>query len=293
MNSFDEKNPVSISGILIAVVLAAIAFAVVPGALTFVFGSSQTSWPIFTLVLLLASLQGFYIVQPNTARVLTLLGRYVGTDQKQGLRWTLPFLIARLEVSQRLRNFESATSKVNDAAGNPIEIAGVIVWRVNSPANSVFGVEDVADYVAMQGEAAIRALANAYPYGGAGQEAAATLTLQSNPNEIGDVLKGDMSSRVDAVGVEVIDARLSHLAYAPEIAAAMLQRQQADALLDAREIIVDGAVGIVGMALEQLESKDVVQLSDAQKAALVSNLLVVLSGDRTPQPVIQTGAPSD
>lgn len=293
MNSFHEKNPVSISGILILVVLVAGAFGIVPGAMAMVYGSSNSAWPFIAVIAWLIGLQGFYIVQPNTARVLTLLGRYVGTDSKQGLRWTLPLLMSRLQVSQRLRNFESATSKVNDAAGNPIEIAGVIVWRVNSPANSVFGVEDVADYVAMQGEAAIRALANAYPYGGAGQETSAALTLQSNPNEIGDVLKRDMSARVDAVGVEVIDARLSHLAYAPEIAAAMLQRQQADALLDAREIIVDGAVGIVGMALEQLESKDVVQLSEEQKAALVSNLLVVLSGDRTPQPVIHSGAPHD
>ena len=258
----------------------------------FVFGPSRPVWPFLAVAVLLAALPGFYIVQPNTARVLNLLGRYVGTDTRQGLRWTIPLVISRQEVSQRLRNFESTISKVNDATGNPIEIAGVIVWRVKSPANSVFGVENVADYVAMQGEAAIRALANAYPYGSVGQETAAALTLQSNPSEVGDVLMRDMSSRVDAVGVEVVDARLSHLAYAPEIAAAMLQRQQADALIDAREIIVDGAVGIVGMALEQLSSKDVVHLSDEQKAALVSNLLVVLSGDRTPQPVIQSGAPT-
>lgn len=289
MQNYPEKKPISLPGLPMLFLIGAVLLWTIVDFTRLLSGDRGSALVVVSGLVFLASLPGFYIIQPNTSRVLTLLGRYAGSDSRQGLRWTIPFLIMRQSVSQRLRNFESATSKVNDAVGNPIEISGVIVWRIDSPANSVFGVEDVSEYVAMQGEAAIRSLANSYPYGGVGKAGVETITLQSNPNEICKKLKADMLDRVKSVGVDIVDARLSHLAYAPEIAAAMLQRQQADALIDAREVIVDGAVGIVGMALEQLKQQNVANLTDDQKAALVSNLLVVLSGDRTPQPVIQSG----
>lgn len=297
MKHFKEKWPLSISGYLILLTVLGgggwLVFRVLTepsGPQVGMFGIPQivlVSVPFFVVILIMMS--GFYIVQPNTAKVLTFLGRYVGTDSRQGLRWTLPVFISKQDVSQRLRNFESAKSKVNDATGNPIEIAGVIVWRITRPASAVFNAVDVGNYVAIQGEAAIRTLASSYPYGSSRHTKSGEITLLSHPNEITEKLRNDLRERVAEVGVDIVDARISHLAYAQEIAAAMLQRQQADALVDAREVIVDGAIGMVQMALTQLKEKNIVDLTASEKSALVSNLLVVLSGDRTPQPVVQVG----
>lgn len=300
MKQFKEKWPLSISGyVMLLLVLGgggwlAYSVAAQQVALPFGIGGVAPVWLVLgpLVLVFLIMLSGFYIVQPNTAKVLTFLGRYVGTDRRAGLRWTIPVFIAKQNVSQRLRNFESAKSKVNDATGNPIEIAGVIVWRITQPASAVFGADDVGYYVAIQSEATIRALASSYPYGSSRHTEAGEITLLSHPNEITAKLREDLQERVSEVGVEIVDARISHLAYAQEIAAAMLQRQQADALVDAREVIVDGAIGMVDMALSQLKEKNIVDLKPAEKAALVSNLLVVLSGDRTPQPVVQAGASS-
>lgn len=285
MKTIAERRPLSISGYLVLVLIGLALFFAVPSLLN---QHLLLGLPLVLVALVAAS--GFYLVQPNTARVLTLLGNYAGTDKSDGLRWTIPVLVGRQDVSLRLRNFESTQSKVNDANGNPIEIAGVVVWRVTQPAASVFGVDAAAEFVAMQGEAAIRGLASAYPYGGARDKAAGGLTLLGHPTEIAEALKVALQERVADAGVEIVEARLTHLAYAPEIASAMLQRQQADALLDAREVIVEGAVGLVETALSQLESRDIVKLTDDQRAALVSNLMVVLSGDQKAQTVIPAGA---
>lgn len=286
MKSVAERAPLSVSGYVVLPVLALVAAA----SGTALLSPTLPLLGIAGVILSAVSLTGFYLIQPNTAKVLTLLGNYAGTDKADGLRWTLPILVGRTTVSLRLRNFESTQSKVNDANGNPIEIAGVIVWRVTRPAASVFGVDEAAAFVAMQSEAAIRGLASAYPYGGARDKATGGLTLLGHPTEIAEALKQALQDRVEDAGVDIVEARLTHLAYAPEIASAMLQRQQADALLDAREVIVEGAVGLVETALGQLETRDIVKLSDDQRASLVSNLMVVLSGDQKAQTVIPAGA---
>lgn len=290
LQTISERAPLSVSGYLFLIFPAAVLICLTLALLNGVDLEDLLSFglPLLVIASLLSS--GFYIVQPNTARVLTFLGRYAGTDANQGLRWTIPVLIGRQHVSMRLRNFESARSKVNDATGNPIEIAGIVVWRVTSPAASVFGVDDAAQYVSIQSEAAIRALASSYPYGSARHLQTGDLTLLGHPGEIADRLKDALQERVSDAGVDIIEARISHLAYAPEIAAAMLQRQQADALVDAREVLVEGAVGIVEMALARLQEREIVELSLEQKSALVANLLVVLSGEGSAQPVIQAGA---
>lgn len=230
---------------------------------------------------------GFYMVQPNQGKVLQFFGRYAGTDRNHGLRWANP-LYGKKNVSLRVRNFESGRLKVNDANGNPIEIAAVIVWRVVDTAEAVFEVENYENYVTIQSEAALRNLATSYPYEEHGEDD--RLTLRSNANEIAHKLKEEVHERLQKAGVEVMEARLSHLAYAPEIAQAMLQRQQASAVLGARKIIVQGAVGIVSAALEQLKALEVVDLDAERKAAMVSNLLVVLCGEQGARPVINAGS---
>ncbi|MEP3635912.1 MAG: SPFH domain-containing protein [Paracoccaceae bacterium] len=285
MKSIDERHPVSVTGYVVATVLVFVNFIALPMLLT----ERAVIVPLLVLILSGISLTGFYLIQPNTAKVLTFLGNYVGTDKSWGLRWTIPIFVGRQSVSLRLRNFESTQSKVNDATGNPIEIAGVIVWRVTRPASSVFGVDNAVEFVAMQGEAAIRGLASSYPYGGARDKELGGLTLLGHPTEIAEALKQTLQARVEEAGVEIVEARLTHLAYAPEVASAMLQRQQADALLDAREAIVEGAVGLVETALRQLETREIDQLNDDQRAALASNLMVVLSGDQKAQIVIPAG----
>lgn len=229
---------------------------------------------------------GFYMVQPNQGKVLQLFGQYAGTDRRNGLRWANP-LYSKRSVSLRVRNFESGRLKVNDANGNPIEIAAVIVWKVVDTAEAVFEVDDYENYVTIQSEAALRNLATSYPYEHDMDDD--RLSLRSDSNAIAQKLKAEVQDRLQKAGVDVLEARLSHLAYAPEIAQAMLQRQQASAVLSARKIIVQGAVGMVGDALEQLSAQGVVELDNERRAAMVSNLLVVLCGDQQAKPVINAG----
>ncbi len=231
---------------------------------------------------------GFYKVGPNQGKVLQLFGRYIGTDRTTGLRWANPFY-GHQKISLRVRNFESGKLKVNDANGNPIEIGAVIVWRVVDTAEAMFEVDNYENYVNIQSESALRNLATSYPYEDHGDDGKG-LTLRSNGNDIAHKLKAEVHERLQKAGVEVMEARLSHLAYAPEIAQAMLQRQQASAVLGARKIIVQGAVSIVHSALEQLKELEVVELDPERKAAMVSNLLVVLCGDQRAQPVINAGS---
>ncbi|MBU6172432.1 MAG: SPFH domain-containing protein [Planctomycetes bacterium] len=263
-----------------------------------------------SLVLLFSfiSLFGFLAVQPNDARVLLLFGSYVGTIKQSGFFWVNPFY-SKKHVSLRIRNFETGShsvaekknetgvvvqaktrthgrpSKVNDRDGNPIEISAVVVWRVVNTAEALFEVDDYEDYVGVQSEAALRNLASRHPYDSHDHE----VSLRSSTQEVSDQLRHDIQDRLNKAGVEVIEARISHLAYAPEIAAAMLQRQQASAVVAARTKIVEGAVGMVQQALEHLSRDNIVELDDERKAAMVSNLLVVLCSDRHAQPVINTG----
>lgn len=228
---------------------------------------------------------GLFMVNPNEGRVLQLFGNYAGTARTSGLRWANPFLTKRA-VSLRVRNFESSHLKVNDFDGNPIEIASVVVWKVVDTAEAVFEVDDYEHYVRVQAEAALRNLATSYPYDAHDDQ---QTSLRGHTTAVADHLKREVQDRLAKAGVQVIEARISHLAYAPEIAAAMLQRQQAGAIIAARQRIVEGAVGMVEMALHQLSAKSIVTLDDERKAAMVSNLLVVLCGERAAQPVVNAG----
>ena len=228
---------------------------------------------------------GLFMVNPNEGKVLQLFGEYKGTAKIQGLRWANPFLTKK-KVSLRVRNFESSHLKVNDIDGNPIEIAAVVVWKVFETAEAVFEVDDYEHYVKVQSEAALRNLATSYAYDAHDDQ---HVSLRGHTSAVADHLKREIQERLTKAGVEVMEARISHLAYAPEIAAAMLQRQQAGAIIAARQRIVEGAVGMVEMALEMLSSKSIIQLDEERKAAMVSNLLVVLCGDRNTQPVINAG----
>lgn len=229
---------------------------------------------------------GLFMVQPNEARVLQLFGRYVGTAHQEGLRWASPFYSKR-RISVRVRNFETERSKVNDTEGNPIEIASVVVWKVVDTAEACFEVDDYVDFVQVQSEAAVRNLASRYPYD---TQTEGQLSLRGNTEEIAGHLKTEIQDRLNAAGVQVLEARIAHLAYAPEIASAMLQRQQASAIIAARSKIVEGAVGMVQMALEQLSSQHIIDLDEERKATMVSNLLVVLCGDKATQPVLNAGS---
>jgi len=228
---------------------------------------------------------GLFMVNPNEGKVLQLFGAYKGTAKEQGLRWANPFLMKK-KVSLRVRNFESSHLKVNDIDGNPIEIAAVVVWKVFETAEAVFEVDDYEHYVKVQSEAALRNLATSYAYDAHDDS---HVSLRGHTTAVADHLKREIGDRLVKAGVEVIEARISHLAYAPEIAAAMLQRQQAGAIIAARQKIVEGAVGMVEMALDMLSQKSIIALDEDRKAAMVSNLLVVLCGDRNTQPVINTG----
>ena len=231
---------------------------------------------------------GFVVVQPNDSRVLILFGRYVGTLTEARLWWVNPFTVFwRQRVSLRVRNFQSDRIKVNDSSGNPIEIAAVVVWRVVDTAKAVFDVEDFEQFVTVQSETALRHLANEYPYDDYRQ---GTLSLRGNTDEVRDGLQAELQSRLQTAGIEVLETRLTHLAYAAEIAEVMLRRQQAEAILAARRTMVQGAVGLVQMALAQLADSDLVELDPERKATMVANLMVVLSGDHSPTPVINTGS---
>jgi regulator of protease activity HflC (stomatin/prohibitin superfamily) len=228
---------------------------------------------------------GLFVVNPNEARVITLFGKYTGSVKRDGFHWANPFFHKR-KISLRIRNFESAQIKVNDLEGNPIEIAAVVVWRVVETAEAMFEVDNYEHYVKVQTEAAVRNLATHYPYDAYVE---GHMSLRGNTTEVADQLKSEVQQRLHKAGVEVLEARINHLAYAAEIAAAMLQRQQAGAIIAARQRIVEGAVGMVEMALDLLSQRDVVTLDNDRKAAMVSNLLVVLCGDRNTQPVVNTG----
>ncbi|WP_407074274.1 SPFH domain-containing protein [Novilysobacter ciconiae] len=234
----------------------------------------------------LTMLVGLYMVEPNQAAVLSLFGRYVGTVKDSGLRWNNPFYSKR-KVSLRVRNFESGKLKVNELEGSPIEIAAVIVWEVVDSAEAVFNVDDYESFVHIQSEAALRAMATSYPYD---SDDNGLISLRSHPVEISHHLQDQLTERLSAAGVNVIEARISHLAYAPEIAQAMLQRQQASAVIAARTRIVAGAVGMVEMALTDLKKNGVVELDEERKASMVSNLLVVLCSERGTQPVVNAGS---
>ncbi|MGW0881579.1 SPFH domain-containing protein [Streptomyces sp. NPDC002671] len=240
-----------------------------------------------SLVLLaaLTAMRGLNTVAPGEARVVQLFGRYRGTIREDGLRWVNPFT-SRTRISTRVRNHETAVLKVNDAYGNPIELAAVVVWKVQDTAQATFEVDDFAEFVATQTETAVRHIAIEYPYDAHDEDG---LSLRGNAEEITEKLAVELQARVEAAGVRIIESRFTHLAYAPEIASAMLQRQQAGAVVAARRQIVDGAVGMVEAALSRIAEQGIVDLDEERKAAMVSNLMVVLCGDRAPQPVLNAG----
>ena len=234
----------------------------------------------------LTLLGGCFVVGPNEARVLTFFGRYVGTVKESGLRWAKPLAFKR-PISLRARNFETATIKVNDIEGNPIEIGAVVVWRVVDTAQAVFEIENYINFVQIQTEAAVRNLAMHHPYDSHDDS---VISLRGRSDQVAELLRKEISERIKTAGVEVVDSRIAHLAYAQEIAQAMLQRQQAGAIIAARTRIVEGAVSMVEMALEQLSKRGIVELDAERKAAMVSNLLVVLCGERGAQPVVNSGS---
>lgn len=245
------------------------------------------AWLAATLfVVIIPSLSGFFSAEPNQAVVLVLFGKYVGTVRESGFWWTNPFA-SKQKISLRVRNFNSKIIKVNDAEGSPIEIAAVVVWQVFDSAKSKFAVDDYEEFVAIQSETAIRSLAIRYPYDA--PDEIETPSLRGIPDEIAQALQKELQARLEVTGVEVIEARLSHLAYAPEIAQMMLRRQQAKALIDARRQIVEGAVGMVNEALNRLSREQMVNLDDERKASMINNLLVVLTSEQTAQPVINAG----
>ena len=283
----NETRAFSLSGIPLAVLFTIVLlFCVagfVHGALHQAIGILAGSVILFAFFAFLC--KGFFQVQPNQGVVLLLFGRYAGTARETGLRWTNPFLTKRA-VSLRVRNFESSKLKVNDADGNPIEIAAVIVWQVVDTAEAVFQVDDYENYVHIQSESALRQMAQSYPYDAHDD---GKPSLRSHGDEITAHLRDQIQERLGRAGVQVLEARISHLAYAQEIAQAMLQRQQAGAIIAARTKIVEGAVSMVQMALEQLSRQRIVELDEERRAAMVSNLLVVLCGERGTQPVLNTG----
>jgi len=239
----------------------------------------------FLLLVTLFLLAGLFFVNPNEGRVMQLFGKYVGTCRTTGLRWANPFY-SKKRVSLRVRNFETGRMKVNEVDGNPIEIAAIVVWKVVDTAEACFEVDNYDEFVHIQSESAIRNLATQYPYDTHDEN---QISLRSHTNTISDKLRDEIQERLDKAGVSVLEARISHLAYAPEIAEAMLRRQQAGAIVAARQLIVEGAVGMVEMALDELAKKQIIEFDHERKAAMVSNLLVVLCGETATQPVINTG----
>ena len=284
---FTEREIHAPNGIMFIFVLLVLQFAAL-GALI----KSIPSGPLFVIPSVVATIAifacwfGFFMVNPKEGRVLQLFGKYVGTVHSSGLRWANPFY-TKMAVSLRVRNFESSKLKVNDKNGNPIEIAAVIVWEVVDTAEAVFQVDDYEDFVSIQSESALRNLATSYAYDNHEED---EISLRSDPVQISDALKAEVQERLEKAGVRVIESRISHLAYAPEIANAMLRRQQAMAIIAARQKVVEGAVGMVEMALQNLAERDIVELDAERKAAMVSNLLVVLCSDEAAQPVVNTGS---
>lgn len=272
----------------VAVTLAVVGFALLVAA-TQIDGSAGAVPGVGGIVLLILGIVvalGLTPVAPGKARVVQLLGRYQGTIREDGLRWVNPFTF-RTSVSTRIRNHETGVAKVNDATGSPIEIAAVVVWKVEDTARATFEVDDFVEFVEVQTETAVRHIANSYPYD---TNEPGVLSLRDNADEITSTLTAEIQARVESAGVHIVESRLTRLAYAPEIAQAMLRRQQAGAVVAARQLIVEGAVGMVESALDQLAAKEVVDLDEERKAAMVSNLLVVLCADRDAQPIVNSGS---
>lgn len=273
--------------------MAAIGSAAVLGGIALlVMRMAPAPYGLLLMLALLVSgglvLAGVFVLQPNESASLTLFGRYVGTERSSGLRWANP-LTSRRKLSLRARNLNTPNLKVNDKRGNPVEIGAVVVWRVRDTAQALFDVDDFERYVGVQAEAAIRHLASAYAYDDGDDAASGEPTLRGGMDEVSAALRSELQLRFDAAGVEVQDARISHLAYAPEIAQVMLRRQQAEAIVSARAKIVYGAVSMVEAALKALSEREIVVLDDERKAAMVSNLLVVLCSDRETQPIVNAG----
>jgi len=284
-----KENPKSsISGIsMLLAILAGFGLCVFAGAVGVHHAEPfHIVGALLVAMVLFVMLFGLYTVEPNQAAVLSLFGKYVGTSKEQGLRWNNPFYSAR-KISQRTRNFESSKLKVNDLDGNPIEIASVVVWQVVDSAEAVYNVDDYESFVHIQTESAVRAMATSYPYDTHEDD---KMSLRGNAAVIAKHLTEEIQERLALAGVQIMEARISHLAYAQEIAQAMLQRQQAGAIIAARTRIVEGAVSMVEMALNELSKRNVVDLDPERRAAMVSNLLVVLCGERGTQPIVNTGS---
>lgn len=275
------------SGMLMLVLLPLVLVLAV-ASLIWAANHGMVALGIFCALVLIVDvvlLAGFFVVDPNVGAVVTLFGQYVGTERRPGLWWTNPFAVKR-KVSLRVRNFESGKLKVNDLDGNPIEIAAIVVWRVVDTAEACFMVDNYDNFVHVQSESALRNLATTHAYDAHVEDA---MSLRGNTAEVAEELKKEIQARLEKAGVEVIEARISHLAYAAEIANAMLRRQQASAVIAARSKIVEGAVSMVQMALDELSKRGVVQLDEERKAAMVSNLLVVLCSEHETQPIVNTG----
>ncbi|MCZ7609719.1 MAG: SPFH domain-containing protein [Ignavibacterium sp.] len=287
MEKVTEKTAAKMNGFLILfVLLILIVLDIYLLAYGIQTDNTDIFWFFIPLVLItFIAFGGFMIVQPNESRVLILFGKYTGTVRQSGFWWVNPFTVKK-HVSLRIRNFNSEKLKVNDLHGNPIEIASVIVWRVIDSARAIFDVQNYEQFVAIQSETAIRSLASEYPYDVSDEEKA---SLRGTPLEIADNLKKTLQARLEIAGVEVIESRISHLAYAQEIAQAMLRRQQAQAVIAARQKIVEGAVGMVEMALKSLSDQKIVNLDEDKKATMVNNLMVALVSETSVQPVINTG----
>ena len=281
-----ERPTTTMNGIALLLLLIAMIAALVIGLVVMRRGFAI---PAIALGVAIAFVSGgFFMLQPNEAGVLTLFGDYLGTERKPGLRWTLPWNI-RKKVSVRTRNHNVDTLKVNDRRGNPVEIAAVVVWRVEDTGQALFDVEDFEQFVKVQCESALRHVATRYDYDEGADHDPADVTLRAGADVVADALREEVQQRVEQAGVKIEEAKLTHLAYAPEIAGAMLRRQQASAVIAARTMIVAGAVGMVEMALKSLSEKNVVELDDERRAAMVSNLMVVLCSERDTQPVVNTG----
>jgi len=277
-----EKTIKPLSGyLMIFINLAIFAFSILSIALgAFLPG-------IVAMVILISVLPGFFIVEPNKAMVLLLFGAYKGTVKAYGFYWVIPFMVKK-KISLRVRNFENKPLKVNDKIGNPVMVGTIVVWQVQDTFKASFDVEDYENFVHLQADAAVRKMAGIYPYDDFETEHA-EITLRSGVEEVNKSLEDEISDRLQHAGIKVLEARISHLAYASEIASAMLQRQQATAIVAARRKIVDGAVGMVEMALDDLKVKDIIDFDEEKKAAMVSNLMVVLCSDRSPSPVLNVG----
>ncbi len=286
---YEPKSGGSMVVLTIITIIVAIGLFIFAGfrleAREYLIGVPCIIGAILTMGCFVLQLPGYFIVNPNTSRVLVLFGRYIGSVNRNGFYWVNPFTMKH-KISLRIRNYDGGKLKVNDSNGNPIEISAVVVWRVRNTAEALFDVDDYNQFVQVQSESALRQLAAHYPYDSPDDDQP---SLRGNAQEVGERLKERLEEQLVDAGVEVIDARLNHLAYSPEIAAAMLQRQQAAAIIAARKQIVDGAVGMVEMALRKLRDEKILELDDERKAAMVSNLLVVLCSEHATAPVINAG----